>query len=424
MATAILMSCPQCDRRYPAGTHLCPEDKALLRPTQKEDPLLGTTLKDAYRVEERIGTGGMATVYRATQLVIDRPVAIKVLLRHLQPDDTFVQRFFREARILGQLNHPNIVSIHDAGQTQEGLVYLVTEFLSGTTLGRIIPPGKGLEYREILDIMRDLCGAVADAHTHDVVHRDLKPSNVFVLNTETRRRRVKVLDFGIAKSLELHAEELTRAGAFVGTPGYMAPEQIKITSPVDHRADVYALGAILYLIAAGKPAFGADKPTERVRQQLDAKLDPVDFAALGKPPQLGAVINKALQTDPEHRFASALDLLDALEHCGDAAGRHSATVDPDATLQDTSYSADDIANWKPKDAIFPDSAPRAPSAHERTRPMDLPMQLKREKRLNRAMLLALGVAMAGASFLLYRVMQLTTVQTEVKEITSVEETAP
>lgn len=409
-----MMECPKCGSQYPKGSRVCSNDKAVLRPLKGAiDPLVGQVLKDVYRLEERIGSGGMSTIYRGTQVMIDRPVAVKVLLPHLQPDTTFVKRFFREAHLLGRLSHPNIVSIYDAGQTDDGLVYLVTEFLEGAVLSRVIPPRVGLPFREILDVMRAVCSAVAEAHAHQVIHRDLKPSNVFVLKTEGRSRQVKVLDFGIAKSLESHAAELTKAGAFVGTPGYMAPEQVKTYSTIDHRADIYALGALLYLMAAGQPAFNAEGSTERVRQQLEGRVAPVDFASLGKPQELSAVIHKALQVDPEQRYASALEFMDALEHCADrygSRGARAAIGEMDPTMQDAAYSAERIALWKPSER----DASRG--SLEKTKPIDLPVQLRRERRLNRVMLVALTVALGGASFLLYRVVQLTRTETAVVEI--------
>jgi serine/threonine protein kinase len=334
--------CPSCGTEYPTNTSVCKHDQEVLRQkTGDRDSLVGIVIKGAYRIDERIAAGGMSNIYRGTQLVIDRPVAIKVLLPNLQPDATFVRRFFREARLLGNLTHPNIVGMIDCGQLEQGTVFLVTEYLKGKTLLEVIKPKKGLSFAQTVCVMRDVCAAVSEAHAHRVVHRDIKPSNIFILKTAASYLQAKVLDFGIAKSLENHAVELTRAGAIVGTPGYMAPEQIKAAGTIDHRADVYALGALLYLMAGGKSAFVGKNNQERLAKQLTEDPQPLELEALGKPQELWAVILKAMQRDPGRRYQTVKEMFEALEHCvGSVQKARPAISAEDPTLFQEAYSGD------------------------------------------------------------------------------------
>jgi len=272
-----------------------------------------------YEIVGLLGAGGMGEVYRARDPRLGREVAVKVLPPAVAGDPERQQRFETEARAAGALNHPNIVTIHDVG-VADGAPYLVTEVLEGETLREVLAPG-ALAPGRAAALMIQVAQGLAAAHAKGIVHRDLKPENLFVLPDD----RVKILDFGIAKLL--HAERagsadtgattpafaaLTQAGTVLGTVSYMAPEQLR-DRPVDHRADLFALGAILHEMVAGRLAFAGDTAADRVSAILavePAPLAPEIEAAL---PGLGALLRRCLEKRPEVRFESARDLAYALE---------------------------------------------------------------------------------------------------------------
>jgi serine/threonine protein kinase len=212
---------------------------------------------------EFIGRGGMGAVYKARQRQLDRLVALKVLPAVMGNDPAFAERFAREARALARLNHANIVTIHDFGQT-DGLFYLLMEYVDGMTLRQLLTAGR-VAPREALAIVPQICDALQFAHDHGIVHRDIKPENVLM----DRRGRVKVADFGIAKLMAGEPELAqagkaagfeTEAGKVIGTPSYMAPEQAEHPDAVDHRADIFALGVVFYQMLTGElPACRASR---------------------------------------------------------------------------------------------------------------------------------------------------------------------
>jgi len=221
------------------------------------DPLIGTTIADKYRIDRLLGAGGMGAVYVATQLAVNRPVAVKVLRQIAGVSETqLVERFKREALATSKLRHPNTVSVIDFGQTAHGMLYLVLELLQGVTLTRLIRGEGPLAPERVAAIGKQIAKSLAEAHALGIVHRDLKPDNVFVCDYHGDRDFTKVMDFGIARLLTTDVS-MTRTGMMIGTPRYMAPEQAlaKKVSPV---ADLYALGVILYEMLTGAPPFSAD----------------------------------------------------------------------------------------------------------------------------------------------------------------------
>jgi serine/threonine protein kinase len=240
-------------------------------------------------LEERIGQGGMGVVFRAQQTQLGRHVALKILPRRLAEDPAFVERFEREARALGKLNHANIVTVHDFGMHQ-GYLYFVMEYVDGLTLRQLMKAGK-LPPVEALKIVPQLCDALEYAHSEGIVHRDIKPENIMV----DKRGRVKVTDFGIAKIVDRKASTITEANSVIGTPQYMAPEQIETPRDVDHRADIYALGVVIYEMLTGELPMGKFDPPSK-RAGVDVRLDPV--------------VLKALEKRPGNRFQQAKDLRD------------------------------------------------------------------------------------------------------------------
>ena len=229
---------------------------------------------------ELVGQGGMGVVYKARQKQLDRMVALKILPDAKAESEAFAERFMREARSLAKLNHPNIVTVYDFGHTESGLYYFIMEFVEGTDLRDVIEAGN-LSPGEALAIIPQICEALQYAHEEGVVHRDIKPENILM----DKKGRVKIADFGIAKLLDRPDDQftLTQAGHKMGTPHYMAPEQIEHPHDVDHRADIYSLGVVFYEMLTGELPLGKfEKPSQKVH--VDVRLDDVVLRTLEKEP--------------------------------------------------------------------------------------------------------------------------------------------
>lgn len=247
-----------------------------------------------YQVVDVLGRGGMGAVYKAVQTALDRVVAIKLLPLEISIDRDFADRFVREARTMAKLNHPNIVSVYDFGTTTEGHLYFVMEFVEGTTLHHLIK-STGLKPNQALELIVHICEALQYAHTEGVVHRDIKPANVLV----DTKGRVKVADFGLARVDAPTAEQWgqTMTGMVLGTPDYMAPEQ-KSGSRVDHRADIYSLGVMLYEMLCGQVPQGVfDPPSQRV--SVDERVD--------------QVVIRAMQQEPDRRYPNTAEMKTEVE---------------------------------------------------------------------------------------------------------------
>jgi len=230
---------------------------------------------------ELLGQGGMGAVYKARQKQLDRLVALKILPPQIGRDEAFAERFTREARSLARLNHPRIVSVHDFGHTDAGLYYFIMEFIDGTDLRRVIQAGE-LSPSEALAIVPQICEALQYAHEQGIVHRDIKPENILL----DKKGQARIADFGLAKLLDQPAVPytLTRAGQRMGTPHYMAPEQIEHPNTVDHRADIFSLGVVFYEMLTGELPLGRfPAPSQKVR--VDVRLDSVVLRTLEKEPE-------------------------------------------------------------------------------------------------------------------------------------------
>jgi Tol biopolymer transport system component len=288
-------------------------------------PLLPGTKLDGYEVLGLLGSGGMGEVYRARDPVLKRDVAIKVLPSFVSQDPDRLRRFEQEAQAAAALNHPNILAVHRFG-TFEGAPYLVSELLEGETLRQQLERGP-LPVRKAIDYGVQIAHGLAAAHDKGIVHRDLKPENLFV----TRNGRIKILDFGLAKLMQPETDrdgsEPTQArgtdpGMVLGTVGYMAPEQVR-GKAVDHRADIFAFGAILYEMLAGKRAF--QRPTSADTMSAILNEDPPGISQIARttPPGLQRIVHRCLEKNPEQRFQSASDLgfaLEALSESGISSG--------------------------------------------------------------------------------------------------------
>jgi len=268
-----------------------------------------------YQILALLGAGGMGVVYRARDARLNRDVALKVLAAGTAGDPERLQRFEQEARAAATLNHPNVMAVFDLG-VEDGTPYIVSELLEGQTLRDLLRAG-ALPARTATTLAIQIAQGLAAAHDKGIVHRDLKPENVFV----TADGRAKVLDFGIAKIVAPTGDETTRlapdtiAGQVLGSAGYMAPEQVR-GDAVDHRADIFAFGAVFYEMLAGHSAFGGESSVERMTAIL--KTDPPVLAS-AVPAHLGNIVRRALEKNPAHRFQSAADIAFALEALADPA---------------------------------------------------------------------------------------------------------
>jgi capsular polysaccharide biosynthesis protein/predicted Ser/Thr protein kinase len=274
--------CPECLMKAGLNTGTEPGAEASTRAGFVPPPVADIAkLFPQLEVLEFIGKGGMGAVYKARQPNLDRLVALKILPPAAAGDAGFAGRFNREARALARLNHPNIVAVHDFGQAG-ALHYLVMEFVDGGNLRQVECAGR-LTPDQALAIVPQICEALQFAHNEGIVHRDIKPENILL----DKKGRVKITDFGIAKMLGLTADEtrLTGAGDVVGTPHYMAPEQIEKPRSVDHRADIYSLGVVFYEMLTGELPLGKFAPPSR-KVQMDVRLDEVVLQALEKEPNL------------------------------------------------------------------------------------------------------------------------------------------
>ena len=312
-------NCPECGSAVPAWStdERCPECMAHARresrpevdpahePTRQQPPRSASGFVPPTPEElaarfpqleilELLGQGGMGAVYMARQPGLDRLVAIKILPPEVETDATFAQRFTREARALAKLNHPNIVAIHDIGQTA-GLYYFVMEYVDGVNLRQAIEGGK-MTPRDALAIVPQICDALQFAHDEGIVHRDIKPANILI----DKRGRVKIADFGLAKLLgHEHADQnLTATDQVMGTLRYMAPEQMSASREVDCRADIYSLGVVFYEMLTGELPIGRFAPPSQ-KVAIDVRLDDV--------------VLRSLEQEPDRRYQHASDLKSEVE---------------------------------------------------------------------------------------------------------------
>lgn len=267
------------------------------------DPLIGKILKDAYQIKSVLADGGMGMVYIAEQLSLGRNVVLKILRPNLVDND-FAELFLREARVNSQLNHPNVVSVFDFGKTEDNIVFLAMEYLDGQTIGDIVKAHGGLSLAKCLWVMEQICSSVHAAHKMHIVHRDIKPNNVMVSAVSGDTMVAKILDFGISKPLEERDLKHTRMGTVMGTPGYIAPEQISGDQDIDIRADIYALGALLYFMITGQAPYEGSSGEVVMHKQLSSLPAPLDKSPLKDPDAtlLQPVIEKAMQLEREQRY--------------------------------------------------------------------------------------------------------------------------
>jgi serine/threonine protein kinase len=289
----------------------------VVRPLPSATPVNATArrtsiLAGKYRIEREIDGGAMGRVFSAVQLGLDRPVAIKVMR---EVSDEFRRRFLLEARSLASLNHRNIVSIIDSGETSDGVVFIVMEYLRGETLADALKREVRVDVPRTVQLAIQIARGLRAAHRQGIVHRDLKPSNIFLIDDDEGGELVKLLDFGVAKALDDASRlqpRVTREGIIVGTPTYMAPEGVK--NDCDGRADLYSLGCVLYQMIAGRPPFvQVNGPLDVLAAHLHDEPTPLSTRAPWVPRGVEALVMRLLKKKPDERFASAEALLDALK---------------------------------------------------------------------------------------------------------------
>ncbi len=304
--------CPKCNAQYSSDQAICPIDATTLvdssgKTAQVADPMIGRMIADKYRVEKLLGRGGMGAVYEGQHLLLDRRVAIKVLQQNMANDEQAASRFIREAKASARIEHPNAVTIYDFGVLQEGSAYLVMEFIKGRSLRQVLIDRVPVRPDQIIDWMIQVCNVVEVAHTQGIIHRDLKPENVMLKESTDGSLMVKVVDFGLAKitsdSGEKASVNLTKPGEVLGTPHYMAPEYYE-GEIIDKRADVYAIGIMIYEMFCGDTPF-----TGTVQSIIGGHLfkDPLPIIKSNPSihPVLDAVVQKALKKKRDERIASA-----------------------------------------------------------------------------------------------------------------------
>lgn len=324
MTSFLEKKCPECQQVFPRKTHICPDDGSQLAITVPSSPFTHK-LTPRYELISEIGRGGMGVIYKGVdheaQESNKRHVAIKLLLAEAGENSTVRNRFINEARAASALNHPNIVRVSEYAVSDEGLPYMVMEYLEGMPLSHLIDTGN-LDREVMLRALIDVCDALAHAHWRNIVHRDIKPSNIMMIDEVmaengnlTKTFRAVLVDFGIAKIFTQPGQlsmRLTRTGEVFGSPLYMSPEQC-MGQKIDFRSDIYSLGCLLYECVTGRPPFDGESFIQVVFQHINA--EPEAFAADAFETVLESVIMKAMSKNPDDRYASVTELKYQLEYC-------------------------------------------------------------------------------------------------------------
>ncbi len=305
--------------------------------TAPQDPYIGRDLLGGqFQILQKIGSGGMGAVYKASQPAMNRMVAVKILHRKLINRKDLMSRFRREARAMSHLTHPNTVKVLLYGELDDGSLYIVMEYLEGRNLNQVVRKEGPMSVERAIPILIQVCGALQEAHLQGIVHRDLKPENIFLSNNGGLKDFPKVLDFGLAKVTERELRPgsimLTQEGMVFGTPEFMSPEQAQ-GKVLDARSDIYSLAVILYEMLTGKLPFEAKTPMEFIQQHVTRPPIPLDGRVPGRtfPPGLWPAMAKALEKRPEDRYENAVQFAEALRPFTPAG----STLDFDAIMPRT-----------------------------------------------------------------------------------------
>jgi eukaryotic-like serine/threonine-protein kinase len=350
-----------------------------------------TDVAGRYRIDRRLGAGGMSTVFQATDTVLERPVAVKLLAEHLAQDDAFVARFRREALAAARLQHPNIVQVFDSGEDPDSSRhYIVMEYVDGPSCADLLREDKQLGVEETVSFVRDACHGLDYAHRAGVVHRDVKPGNLLV-SSETGL--VKLADFGIAKAAE--QTRITQVGSVLGTAAYLSPEQAR-GEEAGPASDIYSLGVCTYQFLAGRLPHEYSSLTELALKQQEERVEPVGEYRPEVPAELDQAIRLSLERDPEARYPSALEMARALE-----AGFHGEQTDATRRMAATDVGATRrLEDTAATQALRTRTAPPPARPPERRRPAPPPERAPdrgRRRRLGAFLaLLAIIAAIAAA----------------------------
>jgi eukaryotic-like serine/threonine-protein kinase len=303
---------------------VCPHDGAELLPDQAfsgaDKPVEPGTMVGEYRIEDVVAEGGFGTVYRCIHPVIGKSAAIKVLKREFSSNPEMVARFISEARAVNQIRHKNIVDIFSFGQLPDGRHYYVMELLEGITLDRLVHQRGRIPIVEALPIIRQLGRALGAAHAAGITHRDIKPENVFLVYDDEGVPTAKLLDFGIAKLIDVNQSvQVTRPGAPMGTPLYMSPEQVYGRS-IDHRSDIYSFGILTFEVLAGATPFDGETIMDVLTAQTTTRAPAISSVSAEVPAELDAPILAMLEKDPQKRPASITLAIDGLMAAAERAG--------------------------------------------------------------------------------------------------------
>jgi serine/threonine-protein kinase len=270
-----------------------------------------------YQLKERLGSGGMGEVYLAEHLLLRRPCAVKVIRPERAGDPKELARFEREVQATATLTHPNTVQIFDYGHAEDGTFYYAMEYLPGLSLSELVHRHGPLPPERAIHFLRQVCGALSEAHAIGLIHRDIKPGNIMVCDRGGLHDVAKLLDFGLVRAPARSAgeETLTKEGTIAGTPTYMSPEQGSSRGDLDPRSDIYSLGAVAYFLLTGQPPFSGRSAVEVVAAHLYEPPQPIARHRFDVPGELDAVVLKCLAKDPDHRFSDSASLDQALAGC-------------------------------------------------------------------------------------------------------------
>jgi eukaryotic-like serine/threonine-protein kinase len=305
-------TCPLCGDEYDESTAFCAKDGTRLVTRGKGPELIGRVIADRYRIVSRLGEGGMGQVFLAEHIRMKRKSAIKIMRPALVGDVEALQRFTREAEHASQISHPNVAAIYDFGETDDGVVYLAMEYIDGEPLSRKLD-------REALhpDVAADILGQVADAlqaaHDMEILHRDLKPDNIMLGSRSDGTYMVKLVDFGIARTMDRDAQKLTRTGFAVGTPEFMSPEQLA-GDKLDSSSDQYSLALVAFVALTGKDAFSSETSKESLIARLTSRPQTLQQAKqdVEWPDELQSIFDRALSPEPADRYESVREFADSL----------------------------------------------------------------------------------------------------------------
>ncbi len=326
-----MKSCPECTATYPDDYAICPKDGAPLHETALWQ--IGTVVRGKYRIQARLGEGGMSTVYKAHHELLDELRALKVIKPELARDGEFMSRFKNEAIMARKLNHPNAVRVDDLDIAEDGLPFIAMELVVGDTLKTLVQRAGALPVSLVLDVATHVCEALDAAHRLGLVHRDIKPENIVLVSQRDGPPVAKILDFGISRLREETSgiKGLTQTGMVIGTPEYMSPEQAlgKRGDDIDGRSDLYSLGVVMYRMLTGELPFKAETTVEMILQHLRTTPVPPHLAKpeLAIPEAVSAIVMKALEKDREKRFATGAEMVAAFKKARGSITLHSRKID-------------------------------------------------------------------------------------------------